>query len=228
MLISSFRVPKMIAKTSTVEILSKNLSRTEMLIVAMEKIKAYNQIYQNKQSNLHDYKVIKSIQDQELVKIEQSCGEHAIISMVTAFETFYKELVQELLADYQEYFLSRQTKFSLKLNKLFQDSDLFTYEDIQDKLNLNSRSRYYDFLQEYSINLFSNEEKEFIEHLYLRRNNYVHNAGKPDKKSKKDMQNNPSPFPNLVVSTEAKRLRTKLHKILLGSYKRMITIVSAG
>lgn len=218
----------MIAKTSTIDLLTKNLARTEMLIAAMEKIKAYNQIYQNKQTNLIDYKAIKSIQDQELAKIEQSCGEHAIISMVTAFETFYKELIQELLSDYQEYFSSRQTKFSLTLNKLFQDNDLFIYEDIQDKLNLNNRFRYYDFLQEYSITLFSNEEKEFIEHLYLRRNNYVHNAGKPDKKSKKDLQNNPSPFPNLVVSTEAKRLRTKLHKILLGSYKQVIAIVSAG
>ncbi len=218
----------MIAKTSTIDLLSKNLTRTEMLILAMEKIKAYNQIYQNKQTNFIDYKAIKSIQDRELEKVEQSCGEHAIISMVTAFETFYKELTQELLSDYREYFLSRQTKFSVKLNEMFQDNDLFTYEDIQDKLNLNKRFRYYDLLQEYSIILLSNEEKDFIEHLYLRRNNYVHNAGKPDKKSKGDIQKNPSPFPNLVVSTEAKRLRTKLHKILLGSYKRVIAIVKTG
>lgn len=218
----------MITKTKALDLLYKNLTRTEMLIVAMEKIKAYNQIYQNKQNNLQDYKIIKSIQDQELVTIEQSCGEHAIISLATAFETFYKELVQELLSDYGEYFLSRKTTFSSKVNELIRDNNSSTYEEIQDRLNLTNRFRYYEFLQKYSINIFSDEEMEIIEHLYLRRNNYVHNAGRSDEKSKAKLHKNPSPFPDIVVSTEAKRLKTRLRKILLGSYKRAISIVSEG
>jgi hypothetical protein len=218
----------MIAKTNAIELFGKNLARTEMLIVAMEKIKAYNQIYQNKRIDLDMCKMIKSIQDEELVEIERSCGEHAIISLITAFETYYKELLQELLSEYQEYFVSRQTLYSAKVNELFNDKSLLTYEDIQDRLNLNNRFRYYEFLQTYSITILSGEEKDTVEHLYLRRNNYVHNAGGPDEKLKRKLQKNPSPFPDVVVSTEAKRLRTKLRKILLRSYKRVIGKVSAG
>lgn len=209
-------------------LLSKNLARTEMLIVAMEKIKTYNQIYQNKQTNLIDYKAIKSTQDQELVKIEQSCGEHAIISMITAFETFYKELVQELLAEHSSYFFAISTPYSSQINEMVFESVFLTYEDIQRRLGLRDRKEYYGFLTSYSITLLSHEEQEFVEYLYLRRNNYVHNAGRPDEKLKTKLSKNPSPFPDVVVSTEAKKLRTKLHKILLRSYKQVITTVSAG
>lgn len=218
----------MIKKTSAIVLLSKNLDRTEMLIMAMEKIKAYNQIHQNKQTNIPDYKAIKSIQDQELAKIEKSCGEHAIISMVTAFETFYKELVQELLAEYSSYFTPILTPYSSKINELTSESHFLTYEDIQRRLGLRDRKDYYGFLTSYSITLLSHEEQEFIEYLYLCRNNYVHNAGRPDEKLKTRLPKNPSPFPDVVVSTEAKKLRTKLRKILLGSYKQVIATVSAG
>lgn len=217
----------MIAKTNAIELLGKNLVRTEMLIVAMEKIKAYDQIYQMKQMNLQDYTAIKSIQDKELTQIEQSCGEHAMISLVTAFETFYKELIQQLLSEYPNYFVSRQTAYSDKVNELVQGNNLLTYGDIQSKLNLQNRFGYYEFLQTYSIVLLSDEEKEIVEYLYLCRNNYVHNAGRTDAKLKTKLLKIPLPFPNVVVSTEVKRLRTKLGKILHGSYKRVIDIVSA-
>jgi hypothetical protein len=108
----------MIAQTNARELLLMNLQRTEMLITAMEKIKAFNQIYQMKQTNPDDYRIVRGFQDAELVKIEQSCGEHAIISLATAFETYYKELTQQLLAQHPEYFIARRTVYSDKVINL--------------------------------------------------------------------------------------------------------------
>jgi hypothetical protein len=215
----------MIKETNAIELLSKNLQRTEMLIAATEKIKAFNQIYQLKQTDLEYYRIVKTFQDNELVEIEQSCGEHAIISLVTAFETYYKELVQQLLAQYPNHFVSRHTIFSDKVTKLIDSDELLIYEDIERRLELKDRFGYYEFFSVYSIPFLSREEETLVEYLYLRRNNYVHNAGRPDKKSMGKLVKNPSLFKEKATGTEAKRLRTKLKNILVKSYDRVIAAV---
>jgi hypothetical protein len=212
----------MITDTSAIVLLGKNLERTEMLITAMERIKALNQIYQMKQTDLEYYRIVKTIQDKELVKIEQSCGEHAIISLVTAFETYYKELIQQLFAQYSNYFVSRLTIFSARIKELIQSDKCFDYEEIEHRLSLKDRFDYYNFFAIYDIPLLSQDEKTLVEYLYLRRNNYVHNAGRQDKKLVEKLAKIPSPFKDIATSTEAKRLRTKLNKTLCKSYDRVI------
>ena len=80
----------MVEKTDAIPLLGKNLNRTDMLIEAMTKIKAYNRLYQMEHARDRDYLVVKGVQDKQLEKIEQSCAEHAIVSLATAFETYYK------------------------------------------------------------------------------------------------------------------------------------------
>jgi hypothetical protein len=190
------------------------------------KSKIDNGIYQANQTNLKDYKIAKTGQDRELIQIEQSCAEHAIISLVTAFETYYKELIQQLFADYPDYFTSKNTIYSSKIKELLQSDQLFNYEDIDRKLDLRNRLDYYNFLEAYSILFFSDEEKEMIEYLYLRRNNFVHNAGRPDTKLQTKLAKTPSPVNESVISTEAKRLRTKFGKTLSKSYNRIIADIN--
>ena len=98
----------MIEKANAIEVFKKNILRTESLIVAMEKLKAYNRLYQMNIEKSYPYnaKIDKQIQDKELSNIEKSCGEHAIISLVTAFETYYKELLQQLLSEYSTFLMS--------------------------------------------------------------------------------------------------------------------------
>lgn len=215
----------MIAETNAIKLLEKNLQRTEMLIAAMEKIKALNQIYQMNQTDLECYRIVKTIQGKELVGIEQSCGEHAIISLVTAFETYYKELTQQLLARYPNYFISRLTTYSDKVIGLIQCDEVLIYEDIERRLQLKDRFGYYAFFIAYSIPFLSLKEEKLVEYLYLRRNNYVHNAGRPDKKLGEKLTKTPSPFMEAATSTEAKRLRTELKKTLGKSYDKVIAVV---
>lgn len=215
----------MIAQTNAKELLLMNLQRTEILIAAMEKVKAFNQIYQMKQTNSDDYRIMRDMQDAELVKIEKSCGEHAIISLATAFETYYKELSQQLLAQHPEYFIARRTVYSDKVINLIHSDEVVIYEDIERELQLKDRFGYYAFFNAYSIPFLLGDDEEFIKHLYLRRNNYVHNAGRPDQKLKKKLDKNPSLARESTTSTEAKRLRTKLIKILGKSYDRVISAV---
>jgi hypothetical protein len=189
----------MIAETNAIELLEKNLQRTEMLIAAMEKVKAFNQIYQTKQTDLEYYRMVKTIQD--------------------------KELAQQLLAQYPNHFVSRHTTFSGKVTDLIDSDELLIYEDIERRLELKDRFGYYEFFVAYSIPFLSREEETLVEYLYLRRNNYVHNAGRPDKKSMGKLVKTPSPFKEKTTSTEAKRLRTKLKKTLVKSYDRVIATV---
>jgi hypothetical protein len=99
------------------------------------------------------------------------------------------------------------------------------YEDIERRLELKDRFGYYEFFSVYSIPFLSREEETLVEYLYLRRNNYVHNAGRPDKKSMGKLVKNPSLFKEKATGTEAKRLRTKLKNILVKSYDRVIAAV---
>lgn len=215
----------MIANTDAIDLLKKNLQRTEMLIAAMEKIKAFNQIYQMRQTDPDFYKSVKTIQDKERIQIEQSCGEHAIISLVTAFETYYKELVQQLLSQYPKYFVSKHTAYSNRVLDLIRSNETLIYEDIERKLRLKDRFSYYSFFKAYAIPFLLQDEEELIKYLYLRRNNYVHNAGRTDSKLGNKLAKTAPPFQENMVSTEAKRLRTKLKKSLDKSYDRVIAVV---
>lgn len=216
----------MIAKTFAKSLLEMNLQRTEMLIAAMDKIKAYNRIYQMNQPNLQHYDAVRTVQDEQLIQIERSCGEHAIISLVTAFETYYKELMQQLLAEHPDYFTRKSTKYSGTVLDLTESDRMLSYEEIERKLELNNRFAYYRFFKSYSIPFLPKSGEEFIEYLYLRRNNYVHNAGRPDTKLKTKLAKTPSPFGEPGISTEAKKLRTKLTKILSKSYDDVMSIVN--
>ncbi len=211
----------MIKRTDAIALLHKNLGRTEMLFTAMEKIKAYNRIYQMNIRDLEYYKIVKNIQDQELERIERSCGEHAIISLATAFETYYKELLQELLYKYPSYFLSKHTSYSSVVNNLIERSDPVTYEEIESALRLQKRSDYDKLFKAYSIPFLSAEDKAFVKYIVLWRNCFVHNAGRITAKARESLTGIQKPFDEPLLSTEAKRLRTKFLKVVLRSYDRL-------
>lgn len=219
----------MVEKTDAIALLGRNLNRTEMLIEAMTKIKAYNRLYQMEHAHNREYlEVVKSVQDKQLEEIEQSCAEHAIVSLATAFETYYKELLQQLLSEYPDYFLSRDTKYSDRVKRLIKDSQPVTYEEIGQALNLGSRFDYYGFFKAYAIPFLSSDKEDFIEYVYLRRNSYVHNAGRPGERTRKKFAANSPPFNEYALSTEAKRLRTRFRRILYKSYDRMKAILAQG
>jgi hypothetical protein len=200
-----------------------------MLIEAMTKIKAYNRLYQMEHAHDRKYlEVVKSVQNKQLKEIQKSCAEHTIISLATAFETYYKELLQQLLSEYPDYFLTRDTKYSDIVKKLIKDGQPVTYEEIEQALNLGSRFDYYSFFKEYAIPLLSSEEEDFIEYVYLRRNSYVHNAGRLDARTRRKLAANSPPFNEYELSTEAKKMRTKFRRILYKSYDRMKDILSQG
>jgi hypothetical protein len=218
-----------VEKTDAIVLLGRNLNRTEMLIEAMTKIKAYNRLYQMGHARDREYlEVVRGVQDKQLEEIEQSCAEHAIVSLATAFETYYKELLQQLLCEYPDYFLSRDTKYSDRVNRLIKDSQPAAYEEIGQALNLGSRFDYYAFFKAYAIPFLSSDEEGFIEYVYIRRNSYVHNAGRPDARTRKKFAATSPPFNEYRLSTEAKRLRTRFGRILCKSYDRMKAILAQG
>ncbi len=67
---------KMIQKANAIETFQKNIERTDMLITAMEKIGAYNRIYQDKAYEINsEYgRIVTESQNKELIIIEQSCA----------------------------------------------------------------------------------------------------------------------------------------------------------
>lgn len=207
----------MIQQTDSIEVFKKNIDRTNSLIAAMEKISAYNRIYQMKAAediNSQYANIVSRVQNEELNRIEKSCSEHAIISLSTVFETYYKELLQQLLFLYPEFFLSQHTKYTDTIQELIRRREQFSYEHIEANLNLKNRFDYYKFFQAHSILLLELKENEFIEYLYIKRNNFVHNAGKIDEKTQRKLKNIPTPVNSSSITTEAKRLRTKFTKMM--------------
>lgn len=206
----------MIKKTKAAEIVQQNLQRTESLIEAMEKIQAYNRIYQMKTAEHNaDYAaIVTRVQNEQLARIEQSCAEHAIISLTTAFETYYKELLQQLLFECPEFFLSEQTKFTDQMKVLIKEKHRNNYEEIGDKLKLRNRFDYYQLFTAYSLPFLTSQEDEFIEYIYTRRNSLVHNAGRVTKRTQTKLDQIKVPFNIPSVKTESKRLRTKFTKII--------------
>ena len=235
----------MIAETDARAVLEKNLARTESLISAMEKIYGYNRNYQdslyqsystqladnpgkNEEEKLKRLKsvqyittAVKDVQERELEGINTSCGEHAIISLSTAFETYYKELVQELLRLSPDFFVTQNTPYSENIRNLIEEPTSRNYEEIGKTLKLRTRWDYYKFFDLYSIPFLSLEERDFIEQIYIKRNNFVHNAGKEDKKSREKMDRTGSIQNNLYISTEAKKLRTKFKRMMFKTDKKL-------
>jgi hypothetical protein len=218
----------MIQQTDAIEVFNKNFDRTNSLITAVEKISAYNRLYQMRESQTNPLyaKVVERIQDEELSRIEKSCSEHAIISLATAFETYYKELLQQLLFLYPAFFFSHSTKYANSIKDLVEQKELFSYEHIESALKLRSRVDYYKFFEAYSIQLLESKEVEFIEYLYIKRNNYVHNAGKTDEETQRRLKSIQVPVDTSSVVTESKRLRTKFAKLIVLIDKRIKKTVS--
>jgi len=228
-----------IAKTDARAVLAKNLERTESLISAMEKIYGYNRIYQD---NLHlslatqiTDKPLKSEEEeaqrwrasQELVKavensqlrelqgISRSCGEHAIISLSTAFETYCKEIVQELLQSVPGFFITRRTHYADSIRQLVEDTEVRDYEDIGRVLKLRSRWDYYKFFDVYSIPFLQPAERDFVERIYVKRNSFVHNAGKEDRRVRAQMARIGAETDGQHVGTVAKKMRTRFQRMML-------------
>lgn len=206
----------MIEETNASEVAKKNLGRTESLIEAVEKIRAYNRIYQMKtaETNPDFAKIVTQVQSRQLTSIEESCSEHAIISLATAFETYYKELLQQLLFEFPEFFLSQRTKYSNYIQELIEEKALNSYDQIELRLKLRDRFHYYKLFEDYSIPFINSQEEEFIEYIYARRNSLVHNAGKATQRTQRKLEKIPTPVESTYVSTESKRLRTKFKKLI--------------
>jgi hypothetical protein len=216
----------MIKTTKAIETFKKNISRTDALIEAMQKIKAYNRLYQMNCANNYpeQAKEIKTIQDKQLVWIEQSCAEHAIISLATAFETYYKDLFQELLSKHYFWVTSKSSKIS-NIRDLIESKEIIGFEEIEKKLKIYNRFDYINIFNELSIPFLSPKDKVLIEYIYAKRNYYVHNANRSDKKTK--LLKTPL-IDQKAIQTEAKRLTTKFKRLIFSLHKRMFNFVSSG
>jgi hypothetical protein len=213
----------MINKTNASEIIQQNLQRTEALIEAMDKIQAYNRIYQMKtaEDNADFAAIVTQVQNEQLAGIEQSCAEHAIISLATAFETYYKELLQQLLFEFPEFFMTRRTKFTEQIKALINEKQRNNHEEIEVRLKLRNRFDYYKLFTAYSVPFLTSQDDEFIEYIYARRNTLVHNAGRLTKKSQTKLNKIKVPFNIPSVKTESKRLRTKFTKVINKADQRL-------
>ena len=157
----------MIIKADSIRVFLENIQRTEMLIQAVDKIKAYNRLYQDT-AYVEEYrygKMVEEIQNAQLVKIENSCSEHAIISLATTFETFCKELIQQLLFEFPDFFQKGKTKYSITINKLISDKTEYDYEVITRNLCLFSRFDFNSFFKTYGLVFLKDEESNLIEYI---------------------------------------------------------------
>lgn len=207
----------MIVKANAVEIFQVNIDRTNMLIEAIDKIKAYNWLYQQNvaKTDPHFLQTISEVQNDQLVQIGQSCAEHAIISLSTVFETYYSELLQELLFSKPDYFTDQVNTYTQKLDTLINDTQAYTFEAIEKRLGLRGRKDYYQFFQSYNVPFITeNTEQELIEFIYAWRNHFVHNANRPDPKRDHLLSTISSPIKETSLITQAKRLRTALTQLI--------------
>jgi hypothetical protein len=213
----------MINRTNALQILQQNLQRTESLIEAMEKIQAYNRIYQMKtaEDNADFAAIVTQAQNEQLAKIEQSCAEHAIISLATAFETYYKELLQQLLFEFPEFFASQQTNFTDQITAMIKEKHRIDYEEIEERLKLRNRFDHYQLFSAYSVPLLTPQDVDFIEYIYVKRNRLVHHAGKITKRNQTKLGKIKMPFDVASLKTESKKLRTKFTKIMMQVHQRV-------
>ncbi len=207
----------MIAEADAFKIFHVNINRTNMLIEAIDKIKAYNWLYQQRiaAEEHHFLQDVIRVQNTQLEDIGQTCAEQAIISLATVFETYCSELLQELLASNPDYFKKQTNIYSNKINDLLNDIKLHTYEEIEKKLGLQGRISYYRFYQSYNIPFITDgTEREFIEYIYAWRNHFVHNANRSDFKRDQLLITIKPPVKEASLVTEAKRLRTSMTKLI--------------
>jgi hypothetical protein len=218
----------MIDKTDAIRVFQQNMGRTEALIEAMDRIKAYNRLYQMRES-IKDPQYAKSvaeIQDRQLAWIESSCAEHAIVSLATAFETYCEALVQELLASYPDFFSEHSTDSTSRVRELIESEEKVSWAKIEETLKLRNRYDYYRFFDDYSIPFLSQKERELVEYIVTRRNNFVHDAGKLDEKTARKLQQIPRPIREEPLRTEAKRLCTKFGRTMVSVHGRVLSAVA--
>jgi hypothetical protein len=214
----------MIIKANSFKVFLENIQRTDMLIEAVDKIKAYNRLYQDR-AYVEEYKygkMVEEIQNAQLVKIGNSCSEHAIISLATTFETFCKELIQQLLSEFPDFFQKRNTKYSKTIEKLTDDKTEYDYEVITKKLNLYSRFDFNTFYKTYGLVFLTVEESNLVEYIYLKRNSFVHNGNRMDSKTKLSLKNSGHPVKEVLIATESKKLRTKIKVLIPKIQNRLI------
>lgn len=206
----------MIIPVDSNEVFSHNLERTNMLIQAMEKIKGYNYIYQQNPTYTPEFRsIVEKSQSDELEKFEKSCSEHAIISLCTLFETYYKSILQELLFKNPQHFLSKETKYLADITELINATEVYDYHVIVEKLKLSKRFYVYKFFEEYSIPFLASNEHDIVEYLFLLRNVFVHNAGNFSDKVKERMQTMNVPYKDDYLTTQSKRYRTLIKKLII-------------
>ncbi len=214
----------MIKENNTMIVFNANMHRTNMLITAIEKIKAYNWLYQQKayENDIEYGKLVKSIQNQELEEIEKSCTEHAKISLSTTFEVFLKDLIQELLFNKPEYFLKTRTSYYHKLKTLIEDSLTYEYDSILKNLNLNNRYDFINFLGQYGIILLDQNQKNLVDIIYIYRNNYVHSGSKLDSKTKKLINDINKSENNNYSEYSIKKLRNAFSRLIQNIHKKAL------
>ena len=146
---------------------------------------------------------------------------HAIISLTTLFEIFYKELLQELLYRFPKYFNSIETKYSAIIKKLTNDSSNHDHQSIAELLDLKNRFKFLKFFKSFKLNFLLSNEKELVEYIYIWRNCFVHNGGKVDNNTLSKLQNVTKPVDEVYLSTESKRLRTKMKRLIPKIHSRI-------
>ena len=201
-----------------------NLERTNMLIQAVDKIGGYNYQYQDKAYDINpEYgNIVKSVQDIELEKISISCFEHAIISLATTFETYLKELIQELLFKYSDYFLKHDTKWKEKIKEIINDSEGYDFEFILDKLNLKNRFQIIDFLSKHNVFLLSTDLEKLIKSIYIKRNNFVHSGSKLSEKAKSQIKDLISVDKKTFFDLSIKQIRTKFKRLMNKTHENVL------
>lgn len=214
----------MIGKNDAFNVFEINLERTNMLIQAIEKINCYNSSYQDKAYDVSlDYgRVVKTIQDNELVKISTSCIEHAIISIATAFETYLKELIQELLFKNGDHFLKQNTIWKETITALINDAEIYDSELILNRLELNSRIKIVLFLSKHNITLLTQEQENFIKSIYIKRNNFVHNGSVLSEKAKIQIAELKKIASSQYFNQSIKQTRTKFRKMIVKIHENAI------
>jgi len=115
-----------------------------------------------------------------------------------------------------------ESRYQEKIKDLVTRDEYLDYEYIANYLGLKNRKDFFEFFKEHDITLLTGEEEGMIKHLYTMRNCYVHNAGKIDRKTRERLGEYPSPTDEICITTQAKRLRTRLNKLIVKANKRIM------
>lgn len=216
----------MILKADTILAFDANIERTNMLITSMEKIKGYDRMYQDRAYEQH-YKLGQAVtesQNKELLKIEAACAEHAIISMATVYETFLKDLLQEVLYEYGEYFCSIETDYTEIIKKLVKGAKKHDYQSIGKELGINSRYGYTQLFKAYSIPIETPEEKALYDFIFVYRNSFIHHGNKMSANTLKKLEAQ-QVVKEEALTTRSKRLRTKVERAIPKTWIKVLKLL---